>query len=409
MSVIQVTSEIGTLREVMIHCPGEELLQLVPQNLTELLFDDIPYLRQARREHEAFCKIFTDRQVRVVDLRDLVAETMEAHPELVKPFLERFIREGDVRLPAYRQALLDYFEQFTDRRALVDVTMRGVTLSEIDGGRKPTNLFEYLGGPSIFLLDPIPNLYFTRDMLSTMGSGVVIPRMFSKTRSRETIYTDFFLQHHPKYEGKVPIYYRRDSDFNIEGGDILNLRADLIAVGLSQRTSPEAVEQLAQTLFFESDSTVRKVLAIQIPNTRAYMHLDTVFTQIDRDAFTYHPGIMQSLRFFELTPNNGTIAIREREGRLEDLLAEALELDTVRLFPCAGGDWIAAEREQWNDGSNTLAIAPGVILTYDRNEITNHLLREAGFTVLEMPSYELSKGRGGPRCMSMPLWRENLD
>lgn len=409
MSVIQVTNEIGTLREVLIHCPGDELLQLVPQNLTELLFDDIPYLRQARREHEAFCKIFTDHQVRVVALRDLVAETMEAHPELVEPFLERFIREGDVRLPAYRQALLRYFEQFTDRRALVDATMRGVTLSEIDGGRQPTNLFEYLGGPSIFLLDPIPNLYFTRDMLSTMGSGVVIPRMFSKTRSRETIYTDFFLQHHPKYEGKVPVYYRRDSDFNIEGGDILNLRADLIAVGLSQRTSPEAVEQLAQTLFFESNSAVRKVLAIQIPNTRAYMHLDTVFTQIDRDAFTYHPGIMQSLRFFELTPNHGMIAIREREGRLEDLLAEALELNAVRLFPCAGGDWIAAEREQWNDGSNTLAIAPGVILTYDRNEMTNALLREAGFTVLEMPSYELSKGRGGPRCMSMPLWRENLE
>ncbi|MDY3052110.1 MAG: arginine deiminase [Ndongobacter sp.] len=406
MSAIQVYSEIDSLREVLLHRPGEELLNLTPGMLGELLFDDIPYLRQAQREHDAFSEILRGQGVKVTYLVDLLVEVFEAKPELVEPFLRQFIREGDVRIPYYQDALLDYFRSSEDVRQMIHRTMMGVTLRDLDlPKREHLELVELIGARSIFLLDPIPNLYFTRDMLSTMGAGVVIPRMFSQTRSRETIYTSLIFHEHPRFCGQVPEFYNRDSEFNIEGGDILNLREDLIAVGISQRTSPEAVQQLANTLFYHSNSPIRKILAIRIPNTRAFMHLDTVFTQIDHDAFTYHPGMMENLRFFVLRDRDGHIDIQESEGSLEEMLRSNLDLTRVRLFPCGGGDRIAAEREQWNDGSNTLAIAPGTIITYDRNERTNALLEESGFTVLEMPSFELSRGRGGPRCMSMPLIR----
>lgn len=407
MTAIHVTSEINVLREVLVHRPGGELLNLMPGMLKELLFDDIPYLRQAQKEHDAFCDIFRSRGVRVRYLTDLMAETFEARPDIVEPFLKEFIREGDVRIPYYQEALLDYFLGFESARELVEATMRGVTRNEIiREDLAPHRLVDMVGARPVFLLDPMPNLYFTRDFLTNVGSGCIIPRMFSVTRSRETIFAEYFLRYHPDFSGHVSEYFSRHSEFNIEGGDILILRKDLIAVGISQRTSPEAIEQLASTLFYHSDSDVKRVLAINIPSSRAYMHLDTVFTQIDHDAFTYHPGMMQSFRGFLLQDGGGSIQVTEFEDSLSEILKRALELDTVRLFPCANGDPIAAEREQWNDGSNTLAIAPGTIITYDRNEITNAMLRDAGFEVLEMPSYELSKGRGGPRCMSMPIVRD---
>ncbi len=407
MSAIHVTSEIRPLKEVFVHRPGEELLNLMPQMLSELLFDDIPYLKQAQKEHDAFCEVFRSQGVRVRYLVDLVAEALEAHPEQEEAFLRRFIQDGDVHIPYYQEALLDYFRQFTDKRDLVRATMRGVSVSEIDArsGRQ-RSLADFVGMRSVFLLDPLPNLYFTRDFLTNIGTGTLIPRMFSLTRSRETIYPELILRYHPDFQGQVEEYYKRNSEFSIEGGDVLVLREDLIAVGISQRTCPEAIEELANTLFHRSRSRIQKVLAMFIPHHRAYMHLDTVFTQIDTDAFTYHPGIMDTFRCFLLEKDGDRTKITEFEDSLEAILQRMLDLDRVRLFPCGGGDLVAAEREQWNDGSNTLAIAPGKIITYDRNEVTNQLLKDAGFTVLEIPSYELSKGRGGPRCMSMPLVRE---
>jgi arginine deiminase len=251
---------------------------------------------------------------------------------------------------------------------------------------------------------PMPNLYFTRDPFAMIGNGVSINRMYSETRNRETIYGEYIFKYHPDYQN-VPEYYSRYNTFHIEGGDILNINDKVLAIGISQRTEPDAIDQIAKNIF-ESDSPIETILAFNIPNSRAFMHLDTVFTQIDYDKFTIHPGIMGPLTVFEIkSDGKGGIKVRERNETLEEILTEYVGRP-VTLIPCGGGDRIAAEREQWNDGSNTLCIRPGTVVVYERNDVTNAVLEEAGINVLQMPSAELSRGRGGPRCMSMPLWRD---
>ena len=206
---------------------------------------------------------------------------------------------------------------------------------------------------------------------------------------------------------KVEKFYDRNNAFSIEGGDVLNLNEHVLAIGISQRTSADAIELVAKNMFNSDKCKVDTILAFKIPECRAFMHLDTVFTQIDVDKFTYHPGIMNTLEVFEITKgDNDTINVKKKKGSLEKILEEYLGID-ITLIPCAGGDKIAAEREQWNDGTNTLCIAPGVVVVYNRNNITNAVLREHGIKVFEMSSAELSRGRGGPRCMSMPLVRED--
>lgn len=406
MKPINVSSEIAPLKEVLVHRPGSELLNLMPSMLEELLFDDIPYLEQAQLEHDAFTSIMRAEGVQVTYLTDLLVGTFEQNPELLKRFLKQFIREGGVHLPYYQERLLDFFLSLEDVRTIMEKTMAGVTAKEVDREEGVyRSLSDAVGSYSIFLLKPMPNLYFTRDNMASVGHGVIVSRMFSETRKRETIYTDYIIDHHPRFAGKIDKYYRRNNDFSIEGGDILSLSPEVVAIGISQRTSPEAIETLAKTLLIDKPSSVKQLLAIQIPNSRAYMHLDTVFTQIDHNAFTYHPGMLTNIRFFILSEKKGQVVFEEHFASLEDMLKFALDLDSVSLYPCARGNLIAAEREQWNDGSNTLAISPGVILTYNRNNLSNDMLREAGFHVHELPSYELSRGRGGPRCMSMPLIR----
>ena len=224
----------------------------------------------------------------------------------------------------------------------------------------------------------------------------------------ETLYADYIFRYHPAFAGKVKRYYDRSFHGSIEGGDVLILSRDTIAVGISQRTSPDGIETAARSFFRDPACPVRRVLAFDIPNCRAFMHLDTVFTQVDRDRFTIHPAILGPLTVYELSPgprDKGGLSIRQIDSDLEHILAGALGVDKVELISCGGDDMIAAAREQWNDGSNTLCVAPGKIVVYERNEITNEILRDKGLTVLEIPSAELSRGRGGPRCMSMPLVR----
>ena len=261
-----------------------------------------------------------------------------------------------------------------------------------------------------FALDPIPNLYFTRDPFASIGTGVSLHHMYSITRNRETIYSDYILHYHPDYAGQVPFYYSPAEPFTLEGGDVLNLSAETIAVGISQRTMPEAVERLARNIFRDEKSTIRRIVALDIPSTRAFMHLDTVLTQVDCDKFLIHPTILESLQIYELTPGaHGEPVARCVEAPLERVLAEGVGVEQVKLLRCGGGDQIAAQREQWNDGSNALCIRPGAVIAYDRNYVTNCLLEDEGIEVLKIPSGELSRGRGGPRCMSMPLVRESFE
>ena len=400
---IHVKSEIGKLKKVMLHRPGQELEHLVPEDLERLLFDDIPYLKTARNEHDLFAGIMRGQGVEVVYLEDLVADVLK-DSEKKEMFVKEFITEGGPSAVRLNEGLYEYLMAIPDEKELVLKTMSGVRASELNV-RLTCPLVSLVKTDSQFLLDPIPNLYFTRDPFASIGNGVSLNRMYSPTRSGK-----YIMEHHPDFAGKVPFYYDRDQAFSIEGGDILNLSHKVLAIGISQRTTPEAIELLAQKIFADETSEIETILALDIPAIRAFMHLDTVCTQVDDDKFTIHPGIMRTLRVFEIRKGEkkGQLKVNELNAMLSDILAKYLELNHVTLIECGGNDRIASEREQWNDGSNTLCIAPGKVVVYDRNYVTNQILRENGVQVLEMASSELSRGRGGPRCMSMPHEREDI-
>lgn len=401
---VNVASEIKPLKKVLLHRPGRELLNLTPNTLEELLFDDIPFLRVAQEEHDAFATVLQENGVEVAYLEDLMAEVLTDRPDLCEQFLRQFIEEAGIHTDRYQSVIFDYLHQnCPEPKDLVLKTMEGINLVELHTDTS-NSLVDLVSDSSKMVVAPMPNLYFTRDPFAMIGQGVSINRMYSLTRNRETIYGEYIFRYHPDFKS-VERYYSRYDTFHIEGGDILNLSEDLLAIGISQRTEPDAIDAIAKNIF-ESDSPIATILAFNIPNSRAFMHLDTVFTQIDHDKFTVHPGILGPLTVFEITPSAGGIKVKEITGTLESIL-KAYVGHPVELIPCGGGDRIAAEREQWNDGSNTLAIAPGTIVVYDRNEVTNALLRKHGLNVIEVPSAELSRGRGGPRCMSMPLWRED--
>ena len=406
-SSINVKSEIKTLKKVLLHRPGRELLNITPDNLNELLFDDIPYLKIAQEEHDVFAKILKDNNVEVVYLEDLMAEVLDDNPRLRDEFILQFIKEGNVDSDYYVNLLLDYFNtNYKDNKELVLKLIEGVRLNEFPK-EKAITLEDYICNyDDELILDPLPNLYFQRDPFASIGNGVTIHKMFSKTRSRETIFAEYIFKYHKDYKGTNK-YYDRYSLDSVEGGDILNLSENAIAIGISQRTTPDAIEIIANNLFNDPNCSISEVYAFTIPKSRAFMHLDTVFTQIDYDKFTVHPAIIGPMRVFKLTKGIDKINIEEINESLGKILAMILKLDKVELLPCGGNDMIAAKREQWNDGSNTLCIAPGKVIAYQRNEVSNAYLRAHGIEVIEMPSCELSRGRGGPRCMSMPLYRED--
>lgn len=413
MKKINVTSEIKPLKKVLLHRPGNELLNLTPDTLQELLFDDIPYLPVAQREHDEFARVLKENGVEVVYLENLMTEVISLSPEIREEFLKQFIYEAGIRTPKYRELVFQYLNSFKDPLELVLKTMEGIQVSEINQRLKKTDksLVDLVTEETQFLAAPMPNLYFTRDNFASIGNGISLNKMYSVTRNRETIYAEYIFKYHPEFKDQVDKYFSRDLPYHIEGGDILNLNEHILAVGISQRTCADAIDELAKNLFKDKKCKIDTVLAFNIPNSRAFMHLDTVFTQIDRNKFTYHPGIMDTLQVFEITEGNDEnsdedLNVIEINDSLENILSTYLKMP-VTLIPCAGGDKVAAEREQWNDGSNTLCIAPGVVIVYDRNNITNQVLRENGLKVLEIPGAEISRGRGGPRCMSMPLIRED--
>ena len=408
MKGICVRSEINPLKKVLLHRPGKELLNLTPDTLAELLFDDIPFLRVAQEEHDAFAQILRDNGTEVVYLEDLMTDVLSLNPKLVEPFLRQWLFEGNIKTRRWQDKCLEYLTTHFKGKALVEKTMEGITLKEMGDAARAYSLQDLVAPPDDLVVHPMPNLYFTRDPFASVGTGVFLHKMYSVTRCRETIYADYIFKYHPDFEGLVTRYYDRDLHANIEGGDVLNLTEDTLAIGISQRTSPDAIEAAARNLFTDPDAKIRTVLAFDIPKSRAFMHLDTVFTQIDVDKYTVHPAILGPLTVYEITPGQddpADLQIKRVDSDLKHILEQYTHVDDVKLIFCGGDDLIAAAREQWNDGSNTLCIAPGKIVVYQRNDVSNAILRDNGLTVLEMPSAELSRGRGGPRCMSMPLIR----
>ena len=410
MNGIHVTSEIGKLKKVCLHRPGDELLNLPPDELERLLFDDVPYLEAAQQEHDRFAEILREQGVEVLYLEKLVAEAFAANPGARDEFLDQYLAEAGIHGQKMPAIVREYLNTFTDDLEFVKKTMAGVAKSEIDmplasSATLDDLVSDHSDKQSDLTIDPMPNLYFTRDPFACVGNGVNLNRMYSVTRNRETIYGEYIFNYHPDFKG-TPQYYSRYNTFHIEGGDILNINEHVLAIGISQRTEPDAIDGIAHNIFNDPTSPVDTILAFNIPNNRAMMHLDTVFTQIDVDKFTIHPGIMGPLSVFEITPEGDGIKVHEINAPLEQILEKYIGMP-VTLIPCGGGDRIAAEREQWNDGSNTLCIAPGRVVVYERNDVTNAVLRKNNIDVIEIPSAELSRGRGGPRCMSMPVVRED--
>ena len=401
MKKINVNNEIKPLKKVLLHRPGEELLNLTPNALDELLFDDIPDLEKAIEEHDNFAKIFKDEGIEVVYLEDLMAETLDQNKNLREEFLEKYLKEANISDELAFKESKKLLESIKDTKQFVLKTMSGITLKEL--GIKNDKV---IYNQKYTAINPMPNLYFTRDPFSSIAEGVSINSMYSVTRSRETIYADYIFNHHKDYKG-VKNFYGRGKDYHIEGGDILNINKNLLMIGISQRTELDAIRVLAKNVLEDQDNDINEIIGVNIPNERAYMHLDTVFTQIDVDTFTYHPGIISTFHAVKFSLKDYEMIEEYIEKSLDDLLKDALKLDKINLLPCGGGDPIAALREQWTDGSNTLAIAPGKVIVYKRNTVTNQMLELNDIEVIKLDSSTLTVGRGGPRCMSMPLIRED--
>jgi arginine deiminase len=408
MSLLNVKSEIKELKKVLLHRPGRELENLTPKWLNQLLFDDIPWLDLAQKEHDAFADIFRKNGVEVLYLVDLVAEALETSDDVKNQFINQFIEEAAITSDTLKLLIFDYLKSMKVTKEMVSTTMAGIRKDEVPNFTKRTLSDHIRDYP--FVTDPMPNLYFTRDPFSIIANGVSISKMFSVTRSRETIYGEYIFKYHPIYGSKeIPHYYNRQMVPTLEGGDILVLNDKILAVGVSERTHPAAIERLAKNLFYYNKTDFEIVLAFDIPKSRAFMHLDTVFTQVDYDKFLIHQELRHEIKAYEVTrskTHKEKLDVLPIEGKLDDILSKYLGRK-ITLIPCGGeDDPVASDREQWNDGANTIVIRPGEVIVYERNHITNSLLEKNGIKIHKMPSSELSRGRGGPRCMSMPFERE---
>ncbi len=402
---IHVFSEIGKLKKVLLHRPGIELENQTPDLLETLLFDEIPYLKNAVKEHDKFAQDLRGEGAEVVYVEDLAAEALSTSAEAKEEFLKEFLSETIVKhSDNYKQAILEYLKDFKTTKELVDKIIGGIRKTEIDV--KGSSLADLIDGDYPFLTSPMPNLLFTRDPFSTIGNGISLHSMYYHIRKRETLLAKYIFKYHPEYKDTVK-YIDRTSSNSIEGGDVLVLSKNTLLIGASERTSPHAIEELATNLF-KSDTSFNKVLAVKIPKKRSYMHLDTVFTQIDADKFAVFGNTdVMSFDIYELTKQGSSFNINHRGTTLKDVLSHEQGRD-VTMFKCGGGDALDGPREQWTDGSNLLTVAPNKVVAYDRNHVSNKVLEDAGVEVIKIPSGELSRGRGGPRCMSMPLIREDI-
>lgn len=402
---LNITSEIGKLKAVLLHRPSREVENLVPEYLERLLFDDIPYLKIAQQEHDAFAKVLQDNGAHVYYIENMLEDVL-ADRAIRNSFINVFLDESNISGKSVRPVLEEYLSSL-DTKELVCMLIAGVRKKDMPEDMQ-NKLPEASDSSYIFYIDPMPNLYFTRDIGAVIGNGLSISKMKTEARKRETLLLKLIYDHHPLFKGSdAPLWYGRELPYSIEGGDELVLNSEMIAVGCSERTDPKAIETLAKNIF--KRGKFKKVLVLDIPKCRAFMHLDTVFTMVDYDKFTIHPGIEGPMNLYILTPDSdGGIKSSYQTDTLENILKSQLKLDSVDLIRCGGGDPIVAAREQWNDGSNTLSIAPGVVITYERNYVSNELLSKHNIKVITIASSELSRGRGGPRCMSMPLIREDV-
>ena len=400
VTVFGVDSEVGTLRSVILHRPGAELTRLTPRNNDALLFDGLPWVARAQEEHDAFAALLRSRGVEVLLLSDLLIEALASGAARIQG-IAAAVDARRLGLPLAQE--LSAHLRGLPPPELAYLLMAGMTFTELpftaDAG---TSLVRRMHFHDDFVIEPLPNLMFTRDSSFWIGPRVAMTSLALPARIRETSLTDLIYAHHPRFLGVRRAYESHTAP--VEGGDVLLLAPGVVAVGVGERTTPAGAEALARSLF--DDDLAHTVLAVPIAQERATMHLDTVCTMVDIDAAVMYPAITDSLSAFTLTRTPDGIRISDA-AQFVKAAAVAMGIDRLRVID-TGLDPVTAEREQWDDGNNTLALAPGVVVAYERNTETNARLTDAGIEVLPIAAAELGTGRGGPRCMSCPAARDPL-
>ena len=390
----RVDSEVGRLRTVLLHRPGSELKRLTPRNNDQLLFDGIPWVGRAQQEHDAFAQALRDHDVEVLYLTELLQDTLEYQPardEAIDGVLE------DSRLGDQLRKILEGYLADLTPETLTQVLVAGLAHEEVKTGR---GLVYQLMDRHDFVIDPLPNLLFTRDSSVWIGDRVAVSSLAMGARRRESALTRLIYRHHPRFEGAQTVY--EPALEHVEGGDVLLLSPGVLAIGTGERTTPAGVERLARRAF--QTGLAHTVLAVPIAQERATMHLDTICTMVDVDKIVMYPAVAYSLTAYTVTSDNGDLRVSRAQPFLE-AAAKAMRIERLQVID-TGLDPVTAEREQWDDGNNTLAVGPRLAVAYERNVETNARLEAAGIEVIRIQGSELGSGRGGPRCMSCPVLRD---
>ncbi len=400
---VNLRSEIGRLNTVMLHRPGIEVQQLIPDYLEKMLSEDTPHVPTAQCEHDEFAEVLRAHGVEVLYLEDLFVMVME--DECLKhQFIEDYLVVGEVQAESLREVIREYLAKKAAKELFFEVS-KGIMRRDLENWTpKPLPLLVKDEYP--FFTDPVSSMYFTRDISICIGNGMIVSSMSMPFRRRETLLMKYIHDYHPLFK-EVPLWYNNSLGYSIEGGDCLVLSDKVMAIGYSQRTSLGAIEYVAGRLLRNG---YERIIVFNLPKTRKYMHLDVICTMIDYDKFLAAPQVYEgAFDVYELTlKKDGSLYANCMNESLEEVFKRALGLSAVEFIKVGGGDPLTAAREHWNMGSNSLTIAPGEVITYDRNDITNDMLVKRGIKVHTIPGSELSKGRGGPRCMSMPINRESI-